>query len=60
MADLDDIKEGKDFGLDRPQQNTLYTLKGCGSSLCGGSCGMTRHSPLFENIYEWTIFRKED
>lgn len=31
MADLDDIKEGKDFGLDRPQQNTLYTLKGCGS-----------------------------
>ncbi len=31
MADLDDIKEGKDFGIDRPQQNTLYTLKGCGS-----------------------------
>lgn len=31
MADLDDIKEGKNFGLDRPQQNTLYTLKGCGS-----------------------------
>ena len=28
MADLDDIKEGKNFGLDRPQQNTLYTLKG--------------------------------
>ncbi len=27
MADLDDIKEGKDFGIDRPQQNTLYTLK---------------------------------
>ncbi len=25
MADLDDIKEGKDFGIDRPQQNTLYT-----------------------------------
>ena len=32
MADLDDIKEGKDFGIDRPQQNTLYTLKGCGCS----------------------------
>ena len=31
MADLDDIKEGKNFGLDRPQQNTLYALKGCGS-----------------------------
>lgn len=31
MADLDDIKEGKDFGFDRPQKNTLYTLKGCGS-----------------------------
>ncbi|STR43720.1 Autoinducer 2 (AI-2) aldolase LsrF [Klebsiella michiganensis] len=31
MADLDDIKEGKNFGLDRPQQNTLYMLKGCGS-----------------------------
>lgn len=31
MADLDDIKDGKDFGLDRPQQNPLYTLKGCGS-----------------------------
>ena len=30
MADLDDIKEGKDFGFDRPQKNTLYTLKGCG------------------------------
>jgi putative autoinducer-2 (AI-2) aldolase len=31
MADLDDIKDGKDFGLNRPQKNTLYALKGCGS-----------------------------
>ncbi len=31
MADLDDIKDGKDFGLDRPQKNALYELKGCGS-----------------------------
>lgn len=31
MADLDDIRDGKDFGLDTPQKNTLYTLKGCGS-----------------------------
>jgi hypothetical protein len=39
MADLDDIKEGKNFGLDRPQQNTLYTLKGCGSLEWGCSRG---------------------
>ena len=31
MADLDDIKDGKDFGLDRPQQNVPFTLKGCGA-----------------------------
>ncbi|OAV84689.1 autoinducer-2 (AI-2) aldolase [Puccinia triticina 1-1 BBBD Race 1] len=31
MADLDDIKEGKNFGLDRPQQNVPFTLKGCGA-----------------------------
>ena len=31
MADLDDIKDGKDFGIGRPQQNTPYTLKGCGA-----------------------------
>ncbi|MBJ3816835.1 3-hydroxy-5-phosphonooxypentane-2,4-dione thiolase [Shimwellia pseudoproteus] len=31
MADLDDIKDGKDFGLDRPQQNAAYSLKGCGA-----------------------------
>ncbi|MBW5406674.1 3-hydroxy-5-phosphonooxypentane-2,4-dione thiolase [Morganella morganii] len=31
MADLDDIRDGKDFGLSTPQKNTLYTLKGCGS-----------------------------
>ena len=31
MADLDDIRDGKDFGLNTPQKNTLYPLKGCGS-----------------------------
>ena len=31
MADLDDIKEGKNFGLDRPQVNAPFTLKGCGA-----------------------------
>ncbi|HCK3358712.1 TPA: 3-hydroxy-5-phosphonooxypentane-2,4-dione thiolase [Morganella morganii] len=31
MADLDDIRDGKDFGLNTPQKNTIYTLKGCGS-----------------------------
>lgn len=31
MADLDDIKDGKDFGLGQPQQNVPYTLKGCGA-----------------------------
>ena len=28
MADLDDIKDGKDFGLDRPTQNEPFFLKG--------------------------------
>ncbi|MCW2258500.1 putative autoinducer-2 (AI-2) aldolase [Providencia alcalifaciens] len=28
MADLDDIRDGKDFGLKSPQKNTLFTLKG--------------------------------
>ncbi|HEG0621821.1 TPA: 3-hydroxy-5-phosphonooxypentane-2,4-dione thiolase [Yersinia enterocolitica] len=31
MADLDDIKDGKDFGIGVPQQNPAFTLKGCGS-----------------------------
>ncbi|WP_445375181.1 3-hydroxy-5-phosphonooxypentane-2,4-dione thiolase [Photorhabdus tasmaniensis] len=31
MADLDDIKDGKDFGLDVPQKNRLFELKGCGA-----------------------------
>ncbi|STW27149.1 Autoinducer 2 (AI-2) aldolase LsrF [Klebsiella michiganensis] len=39
MADLDDIKEGKNFGLDRPQQNTLYTLKAAGRWSGGCSRG---------------------
>ncbi|WP_145524650.1 3-hydroxy-5-phosphonooxypentane-2,4-dione thiolase [Yersinia rohdei] len=31
MADLDDIKDGKDFGIGVAQQNPAFTLKGCGS-----------------------------
>ena len=31
MADLDDIKDGKDFRTDQPQQNIPFTLKGCGA-----------------------------
>jgi putative autoinducer-2 (AI-2) aldolase len=31
MADLDDIKDGKDFHIDQPQQNALFSLKGCGA-----------------------------
>ncbi|NRN30568.1 3-hydroxy-5-phosphonooxypentane-2,4-dione thiolase [Photorhabdus heterorhabditis] len=31
MADLDDIKDGKDFGVDVPQKNSLFELKGCGA-----------------------------
>ncbi|EOJ3607075.1 hypothetical protein ACM0T8_003889, partial [Shigella flexneri] len=27
MADLDDIKDGKDFRTDQPQQNIPFTLK---------------------------------
>lgn len=31
MADLDDHKDGKDFGLDKPQVNPQVDLKGCGA-----------------------------
>src|SRR5260221_3540158 len=31
MADKDDIKEGKDFGLGIPQKNTAFYLKGSGA-----------------------------
>ena len=31
MADLDDIRDGKDFGLDRPQTNKAFYLKGAGA-----------------------------
>lgn len=31
MADIDDIKDGKDFGLDRPQKNEPFFLKGNGA-----------------------------
>ncbi len=29
MADLDDIKDGKDFRTDQSQQNIPFILKGC-------------------------------
>jgi len=31
MADLDDIKDGKDFGIGRPQRQEAFYLKGCGA-----------------------------
>ncbi|WP_210523997.1 3-hydroxy-5-phosphonooxypentane-2,4-dione thiolase [Pantoea ananatis] len=31
MADLDDIRDGKNFHTDKPQTNTLFALKGCGA-----------------------------
>lgn len=31
MADLDDIKEGKDYGIGRPQENKAFYLKGSGA-----------------------------
>lgn len=31
MADLDDIKDGKDFGIGRPQQHEAFYLKGSGA-----------------------------
>ncbi|MFQ1013691.1 3-hydroxy-5-phosphonooxypentane-2,4-dione thiolase [Avibacterium paragallinarum] len=31
MADLDDIKDGKDFGLNIPQKSHTFHLKGCSS-----------------------------
>ena len=29
MADLDDIRDGKDFGLDKPAESQGFHLKGC-------------------------------
>lgn len=31
MADLDDIQEGKDYGIGRPQENQAFYLKGSGA-----------------------------
>ncbi|WP_439328132.1 3-hydroxy-5-phosphonooxypentane-2,4-dione thiolase [Lonepinella sp. BR2357] len=31
MADLDDIRDGKDFGIGKPQQNHAFYLKGSGA-----------------------------
>src|SRR5580765_7561239 len=31
MADKDDIKEGKDFGIGTPQKNSAFYLKGSGA-----------------------------
>ncbi len=42
MADLDDIKDGKDFGIGTPQQNVPYTLKGCGSLEWGMQSRLSR------------------
>ncbi|MBE2893562.1 3-hydroxy-5-phosphonooxypentane-2,4-dione thiolase [Spirabiliibacterium falconis] len=31
MADLDDVRDGKDFGLDKPQKNDTFYMKGLGA-----------------------------
>ncbi|HGY2888448.1 TPA: 3-hydroxy-5-phosphonooxypentane-2,4-dione thiolase [Morganella morganii] len=49
MADLDDIRDGKDFGLNTPQKNTLYTLKGCGSLDWGMQSRLARIFNLQDN-----------
>ena len=42
MADLDGIKDGKDFGLDRPQQNKPFFLKGLNNVDWGMKARMSR------------------
>lgn len=43
MADLDDIKDGKDFGLDRPQQHKAFYLKGSGALDWGHAITFSRY-----------------
>lgn len=42
MADLDDIKDGKNFHLDTPQVNSLFKLKGCGALDWGMQARLSR------------------
>lgn len=51
MADLDDIKDGKDFRTDQPQQNIPFTLKGCGALDWGMQSRLSRiFNPKTGNI----------
>ncbi|MFO6426923.1 hypothetical protein ACLBOM_19475 [Escherichia coli] len=43
MADLDDIKDGKDFRTDQPQQNIPFILKGCGALDWGMQSRLSRY-----------------
>ena len=42
MADLDDVKEGKDFGLGRPVDTRGFFLKGCANYDWGMKNRMSR------------------
>jgi putative autoinducer-2 (AI-2) aldolase len=42
MADLDDVREGKDFGLDRPADTQGFFLKGCANYDWGMKNRMSR------------------
>ena len=46
MADKDDIREGKDFGLGIPQQNKAFYLKGNGALDWGPANRARRLSPM--------------
>ncbi|WP_338884107.1 3-hydroxy-5-phosphonooxypentane-2,4-dione thiolase [Xenorhabdus sp. TH1] len=52
MADLDDIKDGKDFGINTPQQNTLFELKGCGALDWGMQSRLSR---IFNPVTNKTV-----
>ncbi|MGF1725342.1 3-hydroxy-5-phosphonooxypentane-2,4-dione thiolase [Photobacterium nomapromontoriensis] len=52
MADLDDHKDGKDFGLETPQVNPHFDLKGCGSLDWGMQ---SRLSQIFNPVSKKTV-----
>ncbi len=52
MADLDDIKDGKDFGIGALQQNVPFTLKGCGALDWGMQSRLAR---IFNPLSDRTV-----
>lgn len=56
MVDLDDIKEGKDFGIDCLQQNMLYILKGCGLLDWGMQLWLVCIFNLYSNCMVMLVF----